>query len=238
MRPAAILSAVAALGFGVVSAQSNTVPVTGLLGNATVVTDNPVGVAYHAALPTSNKTSVTGSVHAETSGNGTGVVFHVSISGLPTSGGPFLYHIHEDPVPANGSCTATEAHLDPFKRGETPPCDPSLPETCQVGDLSGKHGKINGTSFSASYTDLYASTNPELGSFFGNRSVVVHFANKTRITCANFVLMSNTTSPSATPTSSHPASFTNGAATVAHAAGSFATAGVVGLAGLVAAMLV
>ena len=53
-----------------------------------------------------------------------------------------VYHIHEKPVPADGNCTGTGAHLDPYKRGETPPCDASKPETCQTGDLSGKHGNL------------------------------------------------------------------------------------------------
>jgi len=53
-----------------------------------------------------------------------------------------VYHIHDEPVPASGNCTQTLAHLDPFIRGEDPPCDASAPETCQVGDLSGKYGKI------------------------------------------------------------------------------------------------
>jgi len=99
------------------------------------------------------------------------------------------YHLHVDPVPEDGNCTKTLAHLDPFIRGEATPCDPEQPATCQVGDLSGKWGDIipdeNGT-FEQTYTDLYASTKEGIGAFFGNRSVVVHFPNKTRITCASF----------------------------------------------------
>lgn len=53
-----------------------------------------------------------------------------------------MYHIHEYPVPSNGSCDATGDHLDPENRGESPPCDASQPQTCQVGDLAGKHGNI------------------------------------------------------------------------------------------------
>jgi len=101
-----------------------------------------------------------------------------------------VYHIHDQPVPANGNCTATLAHQDPFVRGEDTPCDAAKPATCQVGDLSGKYGKPNGTTFSASYNDAYAALVPGLGAFFGNRSIVVHFANKTRISCANFVPIS------------------------------------------------
>jgi hypothetical protein len=119
------------------------------------------------------------------------------------------YHIHEKPVPADGNCTGTGAHLDPYKRGETPPCDASKPETCQTGDLAGKHGKITSRDFSTKYatspfftawlerlltrtryTDLYLATLPESASYFGHLSVVFHFANKTRISCANFTLNS------------------------------------------------
>lgn len=92
------------------------------------------------------------------------------------------------PVPEDGNCTATLAHLDPFIRGEATPCNPDLPETCQVGDLSGKFGEISTEedTWETSYVDLYASTLEGIGAFFGNRSIVIHYPNKTRITCANF----------------------------------------------------
>ena len=91
---------------------------------------------------------------------------------------------------ADGNCTKTLAHLDPFIRGEDPACNASLPQTCQVGDLSGKYGKVTSDPFVATYHDLFASTQAGIGSFFGNRSFVFHFANKTRISCANFKLIS------------------------------------------------
>ncbi|KAI9754648.1 MAG: hypothetical protein M4579_004611 [Chaenotheca gracillima] len=206
---------VAALsGLALVNAQSSTSPVTGKLGDAQVVSTNPVGVTYVATLPgTSVKGSVSGS-----SASGTGVDFTVSFSNFPTSGGPFLYHIHDAPVPADGNCTGTLAHLDPTQRGEMPPCDPAQPQTCQVGDLSGKYGKITADPFTASYTDQYASTESGIGAFFGNRSITVHYANTTRITCANFTLSSsNSTGSSNTSTPTSPSSpsapaFTGGAA--------------------------
>lgn len=59
--------------------------------------------------------------------------------------------------------------------------------TCQIGDLSGKYGAITTTPFSATYTDDFTSTDKDQAqAFMGNLSVVVHFANLTRITCANF----------------------------------------------------
>ena len=60
-----------------------------------------------------------------------------------------VYHIHDQPVPADGNCTATAAHLDPYLRGEIPPCDNTHPETCQVGDLTGKHGNVTTSPFVA-----------------------------------------------------------------------------------------
>ncbi|RFU28771.1 hypothetical protein B7463_g7556, partial [Scytalidium lignicola] len=184
------------------SAETTSGPVTGQLGNATVVKNNPVGKMYMATLPTTEffnpdnpRGNIKGSIIATAHPNGTGVDFQISFSNLPTSGGPFPYHIHTSSVPANGNCTETLGHLDPFERGEDPPCDSTLPQTCQVGDLSGKYGKITSDPFTAAYTDLYASTLSGLGSFFGNRSFVIHFANTTRISCANFVPLGDTSVP-------------------------------------------
>ena len=39
------------------------------------------------------------------------------------------------------------------------------------------------------YLDLYLSTDPNNVAFFGNRSVVVHAANGTRLNCGNFSQM-------------------------------------------------
>jgi len=105
-----------------------------------------------------------------------------------------VYHIHENPVPANGSCDATGEHLDPEARGVNPPCNASAPETCQVGDLSGKHGDIPALpGFSLQYIDDYVSLNPDDAAFLGNRSLVIHDNNGTRIACANWVAAANST---------------------------------------------
>jgi hypothetical protein len=113
------------------------------------------------------------------------------------------------PVPETGNCTETLAHLDPYIRGETPVCDNTAPATCQVGDLSGKHGFIPADvgEWETSYVDLYASTVEGIGAFFGNRSIVVHYPNKTRITCASFAKVAslpvpgNTTNTTSTTSS-------------------------------------
>jgi hypothetical protein len=96
------------------------------------------------------------------------------------------YHIHQSAVPSNGNCTATGAHLDPFVRGEDPVCNSTFPQTCQVGDLSGKYGKITSDPFEATFHDEFGSLNIGSNASIQDRSFVVHFANKTRITCANF----------------------------------------------------
>lgn len=195
------------------TASNGTGPVTGLLGNASVVENNPPGVVYTATLPDKEffnpndpRGNIKGSVVAVANPNGIGVSFQINFQNLPTSGGPFLYHLHAFPVPSDGNCTKTLAHLDPYQRGEDPVCNSSLPQTCQVGDLSGKYGKITQDPFVASFSDDFASTAEGIGAYFGNRSFAVHFGNKTRITCANFTLtagsvVGNTTAkPSPTST--------------------------------------
>ncbi|KAG9186527.1 hypothetical protein G6011_09635 [Alternaria panax] len=167
-----------------VAAQSSTVI------PAPVVAGNPIGAKYVGTLPPKEGSTLTGSIEATTGADGKGVKFSVSFAGLPETGGPFMYHLHAKPVPADGNCTGTGAHLDPYMRGEVPICDASKPETCQTGDLSGKFGNITERTFSAEYTDLYSATLPSDPAFFGALSFVVHLSNKTRIGCANFVKIS------------------------------------------------
>lgn len=110
-----------------------------------------------------------------------------------------MYHIHEKPVPSDGNCTGAGAHLDPMSRGEDPACDSKDSANCQVGDLSGKHGMIPELpGFNANYTDKYLSLSDSVnsGSFIGNRSVVIHTSDKTRIACANIKLVQANSSSS------------------------------------------
>ncbi|OTB06444.1 hypothetical protein M426DRAFT_318860 [Hypoxylon sp. CI-4A] len=204
MRVSSILS-LSTVGASGVLAQNN---VTGQLGDATVTTGNPIGKTVKATLPEtafwqagSLNGNVKGSISAKSGANGTGVDYEVSFSNIPTEGGPFIYHIHVAPVPEDGNCTSTLAHLDQFVRGEDPACDSTRPQSCQQGDLSGKYGKVPEGSdpFTASFHDPYTSLQEGVGSYFGNRSFVFHFANKTRISCANFAVAE--TNGSSTPTS-------------------------------------
>ncbi|MCJ1386637.1 hypothetical protein MMC17_009763 [Xylographa soralifera] len=186
---------------------------TGKFGDAPIITNNTVGVTYQAVLPQSTTTSFRGYIIGSSVTNGTGVVFSTNLYGFSDEAalGPFLYHIHESPVPSDGNCTGTGAHLDPYVRGELPPCDPSTPQMCQVGDLVGKHGNITTSPFQANYLDLYISDQAGANAFFGNRSLVIHSSNTTRLTCANFTLLaaaaassSSGLPPASTPTNAIP----------------------------------
>ncbi|KAH8179921.1 copper/zinc superoxide dismutase (SODC) domain-containing protein [Sarocladium implicatum] len=162
------------------------------LAQAPPTTDNPKGAIYQAVLPdepffsgAAIEGNIKGSITGASREDGKGVRFTIKFENLPAEGGPFTYHIHKAPV-TDGNCTSTLSHLDPYGAGAEVPCNPEAPETCEVGDLAGKHGKIDSDPFTAHYSDYFASTNPDDVAFFGNLSFVIHFANSTRITCANF----------------------------------------------------
>ncbi|KEY66161.1 hypothetical protein S7711_05330 [Stachybotrys chartarum IBT 7711] len=200
-----------------------------LAQTAEPVTNNPVGPTYRATLPdepffagAAIEGNVRGSITGQATEDGTGVEFTVEFDNLPAEGGPFGYHLHAAPV-VDGNCTSALAHLDPYQRGQVAPCDAANPQTCEVGDLSGKHGSIEAGPFSATYVDNFASTLEGIGAFFGNRSIVIHYANSTRLTCANFELiadaepsqppMSNTTSTTASMTSTMTSTMSHSATT-------------------------
>lgn len=161
--------------------------------SAPVVSNNPTGVSYVAKFPaTGPDQDVTGYV-AFNSDNGTAKV-NVVLQGLPADEGAITYHIHAKPIPEGGSCADTAAHLNPFAANSTAVCDKSNPSTCEVGDLSGKHGSImNTTSFKTSYYDPYLSLNSSSSQFIGNLSINIHLKekNNTRIACANIVVDSS-----------------------------------------------
>lgn len=121
---------------------------------------------------------------------GNKVKVHVDITGLPESGGPFQYHIHDLPVPASGDCNDVGQHFNPFSA--PPTCEDQRDDSyCQVGDLSGKHGWIDTTCFETKYYDPYLSLNPASPSYIVGKSVVFHFANLTKFACANIELASS-----------------------------------------------
>jgi hypothetical protein len=164
-------------------------------GEAPMVTDNPVGVTYKATLDG----DVQGSITATSGIDGYGVIFKVAFEDLPEDEGPFGYHLHAKAVPEDGNCTGTAAHLNPYNATTT--CDLTKLSECEVGDLSGKHGKANGTDFEVSYVDLFASLNPKDPGFFGSLSFVIHRNDSSRLACANFELVPT---PAGNCSASHP----------------------------------
>ncbi|KAG5936225.1 hypothetical protein E4U53_000262 [Claviceps sorghi] len=184
--------------------------------NAPVVTNNPVGVIYTASLPSEPffrapglSGSIQGFISASAPPDGVGVRFTIRFENLPKTGGPFPYHLHVKKA-AGGNCTAAGAHLDPTNRGEQPPCDAGKLPSCQVGDLSGKYGRINSDPFTAEYVDKFLSLKEDDPAFFGNRSFVIHLANTTRVACADFV-RGGTSFPGASPAGGGSNSTSNGA---------------------------
>lgn len=138
--------------------------------------DSPEGASYVAEF--SDKLS--GDVKFTGASNGS-VSVEVDLSGFPSVGGPFSYHVHTAPVPSDGNCTGTEGHLDPY--GGNPKANNT--DELEVGDLSGRHGTLTSGEGSVEYADQYISLNSGSDAFIGGRSITVHLANGTRYACAN-----------------------------------------------------
>lgn len=119
---------------------------------------------------------------------GSQVKVHVDITGLPESGGPFQYHIHDQPIPSDGNCEAAGPHFNPYA-GPANCGDQRDDSYCQVGDLSGKHGWIDTTCFETKYYDPYLSLNSESPAYIVGKSVVFHYDNLTKFACANIELV-------------------------------------------------
>ncbi|BCS25911.1 putative cytosolic Cu/Zn superoxide dismutase [Aspergillus puulaauensis] len=156
--------------------------------NAPVITDNEPLSFHHASLLKKENTTVYGAITITTRRESAAVQVDVSIGGIPE--GEYLnYHIHASRVPDDGNCYLTGAHLDPHGRGQEPPCTITAPQTCEVGDLSGKHGPAwapAGEEFRATYSDFFLANTPGDEAYYGDLSWVVHGSNGDRLTCGNF----------------------------------------------------
>lgn len=138
--------------------------------------DSPDGAKFVAKFD--NK--LQGKVEFVGTKNGS-VSVSVNLEGLPESGGPFPYHVHELPVPADGDCMGTKLHLNPYNGSATA----TNLEDSEVGDLARRHGNLTAPLADIEYIDEYLSLNSDSPAFIGGRSVVVHFLNNSRIACAN-----------------------------------------------------
>lgn len=121
--------------------------------------------------------------------------------------------MHTHFIASDGNCSSALSHLDTFNVTDSLVCDPAFPVYCQNGDLSGKHGKLNGTDDGTIdeilYTDDFVRWFPQELSVLPSilirsrkylrlttslvssdssllgRAVVVHARNGTRIACGN-----------------------------------------------------
>ncbi|KAK6200410.1 superoxide dismutase [Scheffersomyces amazonensis] len=163
-----------------------------LSADAPQVSDSPPNtdyIAYFHPKEINGHYDVRGFISFETSEKGF-VKVHLDVDGLPTTGGPFPYHVHQYPVPPDGNCTGTGGHLDPYKGAATDPGDPA---GLQVGDLAGRHGSIpvGVYQYETYYVDHYISLNPSDPAYIGGLSVVIHLNDLTRIACANITISSS-----------------------------------------------
>uniref|UniRef100_A0A0S1MK79 superoxide dismutase n=1 Tax=Phakopsora pachyrhizi TaxID=170000 RepID=A0A0S1MK79_PHAPC len=115
------------------------------------------------------------------------VAVKISVKGLMAinSTAQFGYHIHTNPISSDGNCSSALGHLDPLQVTDAVVCNGTA-RLCQIGDLSGRNGKLPGKQSVAnvSYTDKFLRFWPQPFTLLG-RSIVIHAPNTTRIACGN-----------------------------------------------------
>ncbi|CAG8548035.1 10218_t:CDS:2, partial [Racocetra fulgida] len=92
-------------------------------------------------------------------------------NGLTNTSGKYPYHIHVSPINSTGSCDSTGGAAVP---GYV--CNSTTPEKCEAGDLSGKHGALQGTpngAVSVKYFDDFISLKDNKTGIIGH-SIVIH----------------------------------------------------------------
>lgn len=137
---------------------------------------NPPGVQYVAAL----SGSLSGSVVASSSANGSGVEMQINVLGLPAGEWPFCESIYPTQagreseawcvlicvsivvyyLTPSTNCSGDPPVLDPYKARTGTGCNQKSPQNCAVGDLWRKHGKMEGTSYSTKYVHQSSATQP------------------------------------------------------------------------------
>ena len=213
-----------------------------LAGNAPISTDSADSDSLVATFKKSSKSDIEGTIKFEPAKNGT-VLISIDLEGLPSSGGPFPFHIHEKAVPESGNCTATGGHFNPYNGSMTA----TAPAAKEVGDIAGRHFNITGETFSAEIDDNYISLNPDSKAYIGGLSVVIHSSNNSRLTCANLKEESSSSGSATNSSSGSSSNSSSGgsssnsssSASAANGAGKNEVGGllVAGVAGIVAALM-
>ncbi|PIA19437.1 Cu,Zn superoxide dismutase-like protein [Coemansia reversa NRRL 1564] len=122
--------------------------------------------------------------------DGKGLQLSINATGLD-KGAEYPFHVHVDPVPKDGNCTATGGHLDPYgvkaAAGDKYKCSKTnILKTCELGDLAGIFGNMVGDDKGNASGDFVAT---ELA--FGTKntildhSIVIHNSDGDRVACAN-----------------------------------------------------
>ncbi|KAI3402412.2 SOD4 [Candida oxycetoniae] len=164
-----------------------------LAGDAPIQSDSKNQQPYVATFK--QPSGISGCIKFEPANNGS-VLVEVDLDNLPSTGGPFPYHIHQFPVPNNVNCTGTGGHFNPFNGSVTA----TSPAAKEVGDLAGKHGNITTSKYSAEYVDNYLSLNPKSKAFIGGLSIVIHASDNSRLACANISELFETSGVNSTST--------------------------------------
>ena len=139
-------------------------------------------------------TSIIGNIYLQQySSNGTSVYAKLLISVRFST--DHNWHVHEQPIQAS-VCTSAAGHYNPRTVNTSNPnyatlCNGNSPLQCEVGDLSGKGGKMDFNEYREQLlytdTDLPISLINDIS--IANRSIVIHDANmsSTRIACGNLI---------------------------------------------------
>ena len=108
----------------------------------------------------------------------------VSLTGLQAPPGN-KWHVHVDAVVNFGDCAATGDHYDPLTPNTSPPN-----VTYEIGDLSGKWGRLNGAASPGNFVGtgqgyVLDANLPLYGNYSVlNRSIVIHKLDGSRWACA------------------------------------------------------
>jgi Cu/Zn superoxide dismutase len=115
-------------------------------------------------------------------------LFVVGTVGTVNGGKSFgEYHIHDfavNPNDPNGPCSVTSVggHYNPTNIADYKLCNPNVPSTCEVGDLSGKFGYLQGSFESRTFIDRGL----DVASII-QRSLVIHDNGGERWVCGTIV---------------------------------------------------